>query len=213
MHDDSCAREVREHGPAPLHRSAGGEMTDGGQGSAGPVFSSARMPLNVGVLLNDVAALVSEMFPKSIRIARSIPRDLWSITGHCGQVEQVFFTFCANARDAMPAGGTLTLRASNSKPESPHSTMPSVELRGPHVLVEIADTGGGIGPGTIERIVLRRIATTSAGTCADIGFSTVLDVIREHGGVLDVRATPVRGTTFQVYFPAIVRPDAPVDAV
>lgn len=188
-------------------------MIDSGDGSAGPVFSSARMPLNVGMLLNDVAALVSEMFPKSIRIARSIPRDLWYIIGHCGQVQQVFFTFCTNARDAMPSGGTLTLRASNFEPESLHSTMSSVQLRGPHVLVEISDTGCGIGPGTLERIVLRRIATTSGGTDADIGFSTVLDVIREHGGVLDVRATPVRGTTFEVYFPAIVRPDAAVDAL
>ncbi len=183
--------------------SHGREDRDRGGAMLRPDFSPEILPLNIGLLLNDVAALVAAMFPEDIRIVKVIPRDLWQVAGNLRQMEQVFFTFCSNARDAMSAGGTLTLRASNFRPGMLCTATVSAALRGPHVVVEIADTGTGIGPDSLERIVLQRITTTASGNSGGLGFPTVLDVVRDLGGVLDIRATPVRGTTFQVCFPAI----------
>ena len=190
-----AGRKHRQPQAGPIGSKAG----DPKQGASG------RRPLNVALLLNDVAALASDMFPKSIRVEKVVPRDLWPITGDLTEMGQVLFTFCANARDAMPAGGKLTLRASNFDPgRSPAGTAPA-EVRGPHVLLEVADTGSGIGPEVIEQLALRRVATAPAGKGAGLGLSMVVGIVKDHGGTLHIEAAPLRGTTFQVYLPA--KPD------
>ncbi len=190
----------------------GGDRREEQQPHAGPEVSGEAIHpnpgaaeshrLNVALLLNDVALLASDMFPKNIHVEKAIPRDLWPVNGDRAQLAQVLFTFCTNARDAMPAGGVLTLRASNFDPATaPAGTAPAA-VRGPHVLLEVADTGSGVGPEVLEQIALRRVATGPATAPVALGLSTVVGMVQSHGGILHIQAAPLRGPTFQVYLPA-----------
>jgi signal transduction histidine kinase len=181
-----------------------------GEGEAGNPNpgTAGRRPLNIALLLNDVALLAADMFPKNISVEKVIPRDLWPVSGDRVQLGQVLFTFCANSRDAMPAGGKLTLRASNFDPETAPVSAAPATVRGPHVLLEVADTGSGVGPEVLEQLALRRVATAPAATHTALGLATVVSMVQGHGGILHIQAAPLRGTTFQVYLPANPAPVA-----
>jgi len=118
--------------------------------------------------------------------------DLPPILGNTGKLQQVFLNLFLNAKDAMPAGGTLTIKTSN----------------GHNVRVTVADTGSGIAQEHIRRIYDPFFTTKnkpksghSGGT--GLGLSVTYGIIQEHAGKIYVASTPGQGTTFTMEFPMI----------
>jgi CheY-like chemotaxis protein len=116
-------------------------------------------------------------------------------------LRELFLNLCANARDAMPAGGCLTLAATNLLLGEP-LTLPETELPpGRYVLCQVSDEGRGIPPELMSRVFEPFFTTKGAGQGSGLGLSAVLGIVRSHGGAIQVQSKVNCGATFQVYLP------------
>jgi two-component system cell cycle sensor histidine kinase/response regulator CckA len=102
-------------------------------------------------LLRDIAGVVKETFPKSIILEESIPKDLWPIMANPTQIHQVLLNLCINARDAMPQGGTLRLRAENTLLDEAAARQMEGARPGPWIVLQAHDTGVASRPKTWAR--------------------------------------------------------------
>jgi two-component system, cell cycle sensor histidine kinase and response regulator CckA len=154
-------------------------------------------------LLLEIKQMVEETFPKSITISTHIAPDLWSVYGDATQLHQVLMNLCVNARDAMPNGGQLNLSAENLEVDAAFvQTHPDAKA-GAYVLLSIADTGEGIPPQNIDRIFEPFFTTKEFGTGTGLGLSTVVGIVKSHGGFITVSSEVNQGTQFNVFLPAI----------
>ena len=151
-------------------------------------------------IIREMERMARETFPKSIEVRAEVPRDLWQVLGQATPLQQVLMNLCVNARDAMPAGGTLTLRAWNA----PAAGAAAGDARAPkpHVVIEVADTGTGIAPEVVDRIFDPFFTTKAMGEGTGLGLSTTAAIVKSHEGFIDVETTPGRGTAFKVFLPA-----------
>jgi CheY-like chemotaxis protein len=131
-----------------------------------------------------------------------VPADLWPITGDPTQLHQVLLNLAVNARDAMPHGGTLTLTAANITIDAQYAGTSPEAKAGPHVLLQVTDTGQGMPPEVRERIFEPFFTTKELGKGTGIGLATVHTVVKSHGGFVIVESEVGRGSTFKVFLPA-----------
>jgi len=166
-------------------------------------LSGDRVTLQPKHLVHEMLKIMSETFPRNITIAESVPTDLWTVEADATQLHQVIMNLCVNARDAMPAGGTLTLEGSNlTLAAGEESALDAAARPGPYVMLQIRDSGTGIPPEIISRIFDPFFTTKGVGKGTGLGLSTVVGIIRNHGGFVKVLSEPGQGSIFQVYLPA-----------
>ncbi|GBE92021.1 PAS domain S-box protein [Nostoc cycadae] len=158
--------------------------------------------LQPGHLLQELAKVIQQTFPKSIEIVKNIPtKTLWMVQGDPTQLEQVFMNLAVNARDAMPNGGMLTITAENRVIDETYSRMRPEAKAGGYILVTVSDTGTGIPPEILERIFDPFFTTKEVGKGTGLGLSTVLGIVKNCGGFLEVSSQVDKGTQFQVFLP------------
>ncbi|HVW20602.1 MAG TPA: response regulator [Opitutaceae bacterium] len=167
-----------------------------------------RAELRPKLVIRDVAQLLAETLPRSVKIETDYATDLWLISGNSTELGQVVMNLCVNARDAMPGGGTLAVRAHNLQVDEALARANGAQP-GPYVAISVADTGSGIPPEIIERIFDPFFTTKAAGKGTGLGLSTVLGIVRSHGGFLQVQSEVGRGTEFRLFFPAVEASAAP----
>ncbi|MBD2694102.1 PAS domain-containing hybrid sensor histidine kinase/response regulator [Anabaena catenula] len=169
------------------------------QGTAGK-----RILLNPGYLLTELLKVISQTFPKSIELRINIPiNTLWMVQANPTQLDQVFMNLVVNARDAMPNGGTLTITAENRIIDKIFAQMHLEAKTGGYIVVTISDTGTGIPPEFLERIFDPFFTTKEIGIGTGLGLSTVLGIIKNHDGFVQVSSQIGKGTKFQVFLPTI----------
>jgi len=161
-----------------------------------------RAPLRIDVLIRELTEIMLGTFPKNIGIESAAEPPLWPVLGDSTQLHQVLLNLCVNARDAMPHGGKLRLKATNVELDASFASMVPEAVPGPHILLEVSDTGTGIAPEIVERIFDPFFTTKSVGNGTGLGLSTVLGIVKSHGGFIQVNTQPGKGTTFQIYLPA-----------
>ncbi|WP_457573416.1 PAS domain-containing protein [Desulfolithobacter sp.] len=127
-----------------------------------------------------------------------IPDDLWLVDIDQGQISQVIQNLVINARDAMPDGGTVTIRCENLE-EVTGENLPGVE-EGPHVRITVSDTGCGIERALLERIFEPYFTTREAGS--GLGLAICHSIISQHGGHITVESHQGVGSSFKIYLPA-----------
>jgi len=159
-------------------------------------------PLQVKHLLKDTVEMISETFPKSVGLKADIPKDLWTIQGDATKLQQVLMNLCVNARDAMPTGGTLTLSARNEQLDKLSLMLDNVHTPGPYVVLEVADTGSGMSPDTVEQIFKPFFTTKEIGKGTGLGLEVVKSIIDLHKGFVTVASELDAGSVFRVYLPA-----------
>jgi PAS domain S-box-containing protein len=172
-----------------------------------------RKPISVATAIRELEKIARETFPKGIRVEVDLAPDLWPILGDSIQIHQVLLNLCVNARDAMPNGGRLRLSASNREVDDNYAAMIPEISPGRHVLITAIDEGVGIPPEIIERIFDPFFTTKAVGQGTGLGLSTVLGIVKSHGGAVQVASEPDKGTTFQVYLPALAQDHAVPPAV
>ena len=155
--------------------------------------------------LSAAASLMRQSLPSNISIRVGIPADLWPIRIDVTELELALVNLGLNARDAMPAGGVLTMAAMNRVLDDP-----SAGLRGEYVVVEIADSGVGIPPEVLPRIFDPFFSTKDPASSRGLGLSQVHGFAFQSGGAVDVSSRLGQGTTFTLYLPAAR--DVAVDA-
>ncbi|MBN2506467.1 MAG: PAS domain S-box protein [Verrucomicrobia bacterium] len=166
-----------------------------------------RMLLQTRHLVKEVAKMLGETLPKSIQVRLQLAEDLWPIMGDATQLHQVMVNLTVNARDAMPAGGVLTLSAENVSCDPatmPASLSPIRELPKPgkYVCLKVSDTGTGISPDVLDKIFEPFFTTKEVGKGTGLGLATVLGIVKSHGGFLQVQTELDKGTTFLIHLPA-----------
>jgi PAS domain S-box-containing protein len=152
-------------------------------------------------LLRDVAGVARETFPRSIRIEQDSERHLWPIYANPTQIHQVLLNLVVNARDAMPEGGVLSLRAENRVlDEAAAAAIPGAR-DGSYLVLHVSDTGTGIPAEVLAHIWEPFFTTKEPGKGTGLGLSTVRGIVEGHGGFITVDTEIGRGTTFGIYLP------------
>jgi nitrogen-specific signal transduction histidine kinase/ActR/RegA family two-component response regulator len=167
-----------------------------------------RRPMPVDIVLLDIVATMQETFPRSITVHTELAHDLPWVVGDRTQLHQVVLNLCVNARDAMPAGGALTLSASRMQFEAGEPSVPPDVEAGSYVLIEVADTGAGMDEDTQQRIFDPFFTTKAIGEGTGLGLSTSRSIVTSHGGFIRVRSASGEGSTFRIGVPAAVRQSA-----
>ncbi|MBI5382255.1 MAG: PAS domain S-box protein [Opitutae bacterium] len=173
-----------------------------------------RITLQPRHLVHEVGNIIQETFPKNIQIELDIAPEIWPVLGDSTQIEQAVMNLCVNARDAMPDGGSLLLTLENfSADEALVQTTPGASV-GPYVRFSVTDTGTGIPADILSKKIFEPFFTTKPpGLGTGLGLSTVLGIVRNHGGFVRVKSEMGRGSNFEFFLPATPATPIPVEPV
>jgi two-component system, NtrC family, sensor kinase len=161
--------------------------------------SSATLasPVDVGDIVKNVVDLLDDRFrARQIGVQVQVSRGLAVVDGNADRLSQVFLNLAVNAVDAMPSGGTLRINV-----QTVAATADADANERARVRVTMADTGIGISPENLDRILEPFFTTKDVGEGSGLGLSISYGIIQEHGGWLEVESTVGRGSTFVVNFP------------
>jgi two-component system cell cycle sensor histidine kinase/response regulator CckA len=167
--------------------------------------------VQVAHLLHDIVQVVTETFPKSILLDEQVPAGLWPIQANPTQIHQVLLNLCVNARDAMPQGGTLLLRAANCSLDHAAARAIDGASMGDWLVLEVGDTGTGIPPEILARIWDPFFTTKATGAGTGLGLSTVRGIVETCHGFITLRTEAGRGTTICIYLPALLEVEEDAD--
>jgi two-component system cell cycle sensor histidine kinase/response regulator CckA len=157
--------------------------------------------LNVADVLTELSHLLRRLIGENIELKMVHGRELGLVRVDQGQLEQVIINLAVNARDAMPQGGSLTIRTGNFTGSAPVRRGAEVMPPGDYVKVEVTDTGTGIPPEIIDRIFEPFFSTKEVGAGTGLGLSTVYGIVRQTGGFVFVDSRSSEGATFNIYLP------------
>ena len=180
-----------------------------GANMVGQVLSFARgvegerVALQPKHLIKEIVKILRETLPKSVDIKYEIADSLWMMSADATQVHQVLMNLCVNARDAMPNGGTIFIRAENTTVDENYARMHIEAKAGPFVVITVADTGVGMSPEVPGRIFEPFFTTKDMSKGTGLGLSTALTIVKSHGGFINVYSEVGKGTQFALYFPAL----------
>jgi len=164
--------------------------------------------LSMTDVIGDLRMLVDRLTGSSVKLELEFGRDLWPVKTDLGQFEQVLINLAVNARDAMPEGGTITVRTRNVEAEEVAGLNHRGMEVGDYVLIEIADEGTGIAPDVMEKIFEPFFTTKDVGKGTGLGLSMVYGIIKQSGGYIYPESEPGKGTTFRIYLPRHVEDEA-----
>lgn len=166
---------------------------------------TAKAPCNLREIIAEVHSLLEHTVPKSIAIHVNVADDLWTVSGDMTQLSQILMNLCVNARDAMSTGGTLTIAAVNISARQSIPCLPNDLSPGRYVRLSVSDSGSGIPPEVFDKIFDPFFTTKEFGRGTGLGLSTVLGIVRSHGGGINVYSEVGSGTRITVYIPALMR--------
>jgi PAS domain S-box-containing protein len=166
-----------------------------------------RVTVQVRHIIKDLFKVLDQTLPKSIAVKYDIDPELNVISADPTQIHQVLMNLCINARDAMPAGGTLTVTARNVVIDEHYARMNIDAALGPYVHVVVTDTGTGMSAELLKRIFDPFFTTKEVGKGTGLGLSTAITIVKSHGGFINAYSEPGKGSKFSIYLPANVSPE------
>jgi len=162
-----------------------------------------RAPVQIRHLIKEVKSILDHTFPKTIRLKVVLADSLAPVFADATQLSQVLMNLCVNARDAMPAGGSLTITAENVVLDHDAARLHADARPGPYLRIAVTDTGTGIAPKIIDRIFDPFFTTKEPGKGTGLGLSTVLGIVKSHNGFISLDSKLGRGSQFAVCLPAL----------
>lgn len=157
--------------------------------------------LDVTDILAELSNLLRRLIGVNIQLKVVHGRDLGLVKVDQGQFEQVIINLVVNARDAMPGGGTLTVRTGNMSLARELHRGAEIMPAGDYVMIEVIDSGTGIPPENFERIFEPFFSTKEVGSGTGLGLSTVYGIVKQTGGFIAVDSALGKGSTFSIYLP------------
>ena len=157
--------------------------------------------LDLGAVVTDIHGLLSRTIGEDVTLVVRTTEDLPAIRADRGQMEQVMVNLAVNARDAMPDGGTLTIRLGTAMLDEDYARLHPQITPGHYVELSVSDTGVGMPPEIVSRIFEPFFTTKTKDKGTGLGLATVHGIVAGSGGSLSVYSEPGMGTTFRAFFP------------
>ncbi len=168
-------------------------------------FSRSQMihpqRLDLSEVVRDALSLLERMIGEDVVVRLDLAADLPAVEVDRAQLEQAILNLVTNAREAMPDGGSLEVRTALAHLDRDYADLHPEVVPGPHVLLQITDSGEGMGEATLARAFEPFFTTKATGT--GLGLSTVYGIVRRCGGHVRFDSAPGAGTTVRVYLPAV----------
>ena len=150
--------------------------------------------VDLNSIVGGMEPMLRRVLGEGVALRLDLDPTLGPVSADAGQLQQVLINLTANARDAMPAGGTLTISTAN--------------VSGPHVALIVRDTGIGMDDEVLSRLFEPFFTTKELGRGTGLGLATVYGIVRQSGGHIQVSSRPGDGSTFTVYLPRAEAPRA-----
>jgi two-component system, cell cycle sensor histidine kinase and response regulator CckA len=166
--------------------------------------------LDLNTVIGEITTMLPRLIGEDIELVFSRGEDLGKVKADPVQIEQVVMNLAANARDAMPGGGTLTIETATVRVDEFYLQRHSIVPAGDYVLLTVTDTGQGIAAEHLAHIFEPFYTTKEAGKGTGLGLATVYGIVKQNGGFVWVYSEPGLGTTFKVYLPRVQAPDSEV---
>jgi signal transduction histidine kinase/CheY-like chemotaxis protein len=175
---------------------------------AGQLLESSRKrairpePLNLNDILRDMRDMMLNTVGSPIELRLALDPGIGSVKADLGQMRQVILNLVVNSRDAMLRGGTLSISTANVdlKADNGFRSAPP----GTYVVLEVSDTGTGMGAATREQIFDPFFTTKPGGT--GLGLPMVYGIVQQYGGFIRVESEPGHGTRFRLFLPRAEEP-------
>ncbi len=165
-------------------------------------MAGEHLPVQLRHIIKDLVRVLNETLPKSISVEFDIDPELKMISADPTQIHQVVMNVCLNARDAMPAGGKLSIKAQNVEIDENYARMNIDAEPGEFVLLSVADSGTGMPPEVVKRIFDPFFTTKEIGKGTGLGLAMTATIVKSHGGFINVYSEPNIGTSFSIYLPS-----------
>ena len=157
-------------------------------------------PIDLNLMIEEIAKMLRETISKTIDLSLELGDSMPLIHGDATQLHQVLLNLCVNARDAMPKGGTLSVRTDMVEGSELRKFFSDASDEGyAHVIV--TDTGIGMDESTLSHIFDPFFTTKEKGKGTGLGLSVVYGVMKNHHGLMNVRSELGKGSAFHLYFP------------
>ncbi len=157
--------------------------------------------LHLGDVIADMEKLLQRSLGEDVRLKTDIEHQLWRVRMDRSQLDQVLINLVVNAREAMPAGGELTIAARNAVLDERYASEHPEVAPGEYVMMTVADTGVGIGPELLPVVFEPFFSTKERGHSSGLGLATVHGAVKQNGGQIAVHSERDQGTTFELYWP------------
>ncbi len=167
--------------------------------------------INLNAIVTDLHSMLDRLIGENIQLAVDLEESPGFISADAGQLSQVILNLCLNAKDAMPQGGTISIRTSNTTSSEDRISGRSLPT-GNYVTIAITDSGAGMDEATQEHLFEPFFTTKPEGSGTGLGLATVIGIVRQSGGEIHFTSTLNVGTTFWIDFPTVEAPQEPVPA-
>ena len=160
--------------------------------------------IDLNGVVSDLGKMLPRLIGEHIEYSFSAEPNLALVKADPGQIEQVILNLAANARDAMPRGGQLSVRTMNLSINEAEALRRPPLTPGRYVQLSVTDNGTGMDDATRAHIFEPFFTTKEVGKGTGLGLATVYGIIKQSGGYIWVESAPGKGTTFEIYLPQAV---------
>jgi two-component system cell cycle sensor histidine kinase/response regulator CckA len=161
----------------------------------------ALQVLDLNPVIQEIGKMLPRLIGEDIQLAFTPGANLDKVKADPVQIEQIVMNLAANARDAMPDGGKLTIETANIELDEHYVQKHSIVPPGNYVLLAVTDTGQGIAPLHLTHIFEPFYTTKAEGKGTGLGLATVYGIVKQNGGFIWVYSEPGLGSTFKIYLP------------
>jgi signal transduction histidine kinase/CheY-like chemotaxis protein len=157
--------------------------------------------IDLNAVIADMGKMLARLIGEDIEYAFTPDPKLVSVKADPGQIGQVIMNLVVNSRDAMPKGGSITVRTRNAVLDQDEARKRHPMQPGEYGLLSVTDTGHGMDEETKAHIFEPFFTTKEVGKGTGLGLATVYGIVKQSGGFIWVESAPGKGTTFEIYLP------------
>lgn len=169
-------------------------------------------PLNLNDCVRNVETFLHRVIGEDVKLTMCFKEDNIPILADIGHIEQILMNLATNARDAMPAGGVLTIVTDLITVDEEFIRLHGYGTPGRYAVLTVADNGIGMDESTRQRIFEPFFTTKEAGKGTGLGLSIIYGIVQQHNGQITVESEPGQGTAFRILLPLLAG-DAPPRAI